>query len=82
MLGWRNQEWWRVEQGKTKGLRHPSRFNAMLETEKMLEKIVVPWKTAAQDRAKWKELETAFVQRFDPPWSSGKQASLDNLAPN
>ena len=82
MLGWRSQEWWRVEQSKPNGLRHPARFNAMLETEKMLEKITMPWRAAAQNRETWKQLEPAFVRRFDPPWSSGKQASLDNLAPN
>ena len=82
MLGWRNQEWWRAEQSKTNGLRHPFRFHAMLETEKLLEKVIVPWRQAAQDRVRWKELEPTFVQKFAPPWSSGKQASLDNLAPN
>ena len=82
MLEWRNQTWWRAEQSKANGLRHPGRFNAMMETEKLLEKIVMPWKTAAQDRQQWKHLESTFVQKFDPPWSSGRQASLDNLAPN
>ena len=82
MLGWRNQEWWRAEQGKPRGLRHPHRFNAMLETEKLIEKTVMQWREAAQDRAKWKELEPTFVRKYDPPWSSGKQTSLSNLAPN
>ena len=82
MLGWRNQEWWRAEQSKARGLRHPSRFNAMLETEKLLEKVVTPWKPAALDRQRWKQLEPTFVKNSDPPWSSGKQTSLDNLAPN
>ena len=82
MMGWRNQEWWRVEQSKPTGLRHPARFNAMLETEKMLEKVARPWREAAQNRDTWKHMESTFVKRFDPPWSSGKQASLDNLAPN
>ena len=82
MLSWRNQEWWRVEQGKGDGLRHPHRFSAMMETEKMVEKIVKPWPTEAQDREKWKNLEAEFARRFDPPWSSGKQPSLENLAPN
>ena len=82
MLGWRNQEWWRAEQSKPQGLRHPSRFNAMLETEKLIEKIGSQWREAAQNREKWKELEQSFVRKYDPPWSSGKQASIDNLAPN
>ena len=82
MLGWRNQEWWRAEQQKSDGLRHPSRFNAMLETEKLLEKIVTPWKTAAQDRNKWTDMEPIFVRKFDLAWTSGKQPSLANLAPN
>ena len=82
MLGWRNQEWWRAEQSKTHGLRHPSRFNAMLETEKLVERVITPWKPAALDRQQWKHLETVFVKNSDPPWSSGKQTSLDNLAPN
>ena len=81
-LGWRNQEWWRAEKSKPHGLRHPARFNAMLETEKLLEKTAPQWRKTAQDRSRWKELEPAFVRRFDPPWSSGKQTSLSNLAPN
>ena len=82
IMGWRNQEWWRVEQSKPNGLRHPHRFNAMLETEKMIEKIARPWRDEAQNRNRWQKLESAFVQRFDPPWSSWKQGSLENLAPN
>ena len=82
MLGWRSQEWWRAEQSKTHGLRHPHRFNAMLETEKMVEKVAKPWRQHARNREAWKQMEQSFVQRFDPPWSSGKQPSLENLAPN
>ena len=72
---------WRAEQSKTDALRHPSRFNAMLETERMLERICKPWQQAARGRDTWKKLESEFVRRFDPPWSSGKQPSLENLAP-
>ena len=39
------------------------------------------WVTAAQDRSHWKSLEFLFVQSHDPPWASGKQPSLANLAP-
>ena len=82
MLGWRNQEWWRAEQSNAHGLRHPHRFNAMLETEKMVEKVAKPWRQQAQNRDTWKQMERSFAQRFDPPWSSSKQPSLENLAPN
>ena len=82
MLGWRNQAWWRAEQQKAHGLRHPGRFNAMLETEKLLEKIVAPWRATAQDRDKWKHLEQAFVKRYDPgtTWRPTNTCQLPRVA--
>ena len=37
--------------------------------------------SAAQDRETWRNAEVQFIQAHDPPWASGKQPSLANLAP-
>ena len=50
MLAWRNQAWWRSEQNSRHGLRHPSRFNALLKTEKMIEQIAPPWRATVRGR--------------------------------
>ena len=81
LLGWRDIRWWEEQQADLRGLRHPKRFNAMLSTERLLNQIAKPWQQVAQRRVEWAHLEEAF-KRFDVPWASGKQTSLENLAPN
>ena len=82
LMQWRNLAWWKKEQQNPKGLRHPHRYNAMLETERMLDAIAHPWHITAQNRNRWATLEEAFVKKFDVAWATGRQTSLENLAPN
>ena len=42
LMQWRNLAWWKQEQRSATGLRHPHRYNAMLETERMLESLAHP----------------------------------------
>ena len=84
MLQWRGMRWWRQQQAMPQGVgaRHASRFNSSLDTERHIVTIAgAEWEQAAADRIKWNSLEDKFIQAFDPPWSSGKQGQLQNLAP-
>ena len=71
LLHWRNLAWWQQEQQCKQCLRHPRRYNAMLETERMLNAVAAPWQETAQARHKWSELEAAFLKRFDVGWATG-----------
>ena len=66
----------------SRGARHARRFCPALDVERHITNLAGDdWVTAAQDRSHWKNLEFLFVQAHDPPWASGKQPSLANLAP-
>ena len=79
LLGWRGQTWWEAQQADPHGPRHPQRFNAMLNTERLLNKISRPWQQTAQGRHEWSQLEATFVKHFDVGVPAGKQMSLTNL---
>ena len=84
MLQWRGMRWWRQQQAMPEGAgaRHARRFNSSLDTERHIVTIAgAHWEQAAADRILWNSLEDRFIQAFDPPWSSGKQGQLQNLAP-
>ncbi|CAE7730219.1 unnamed protein product, partial [Symbiodinium sp. CCMP2456] len=84
MLQWRGIAWWWQQQAlhKSVGARHAGRFNSGLDTERHIITIAgTNWVAAAADRIHWNNLQDKFVQAFDPPWCSGKQARLLNLAP-
>ena len=82
LIQWRNLAWWKREQQASTGMRHPHRYNAMLETERLLETIARPWQETARNRSKWASLEQEFISKFDVAWATGRQTSLENLAPN
>ncbi|CAE7624163.1 Clec16a [Symbiodinium sp. CCMP2592] len=86
MVQWKNLDFWRQEQRKPRSSRvnHAAGFNPEADVERALESIGgTRWGEAAQDRAHWQTLSTTFVERYDVPWATGKQTSIqDNLTPN
>ncbi|CAE7200817.1 unnamed protein product [Symbiodinium sp. CCMP2592] len=83
MLLWRGMDWWWQQQAlpDTIGARHASRFNSSLDTERHIAAVAgAKWGEVARDRLAWGALEERFVEAHDPPWCSGKQAQLQNLA--
>ena len=59
-----------------------ARFCSQLDTERQIAAVAgKQWATVAGDRRAWTALEQAFVDRYDPPWATGKQPQLTNLAP-
>ena len=83
VLLWRGLHWWRQEQANPRGQRHPGRFNPSQDIERSIAAVAGDeWATAAANRTWWRAQESVFISKYDPPWSSGKQATLGNLAPN
>ncbi|CAE7637897.1 unnamed protein product [Symbiodinium sp. CCMP2592] len=83
MLMWRGMEWWWQQQALPDdvGARHADRFNSSLDAERHIAAIAgTRWGEVARDRLAWEALEEKFVEAHDPPWCSGKQAQLQNLA--
>ena len=83
MLMWRGMQWWRQQQQlpPEQGARHAARFNSSLDTERHITAIAGErWGERAKDRLQWESLAEKFLHAYDPPWSSGKQAQLENLA--
>ncbi|CAE7547148.1 unnamed protein product [Symbiodinium natans] len=83
MLEWRGQKWWKAEQARPLGQRHPGRFNPNQDIEKAIGGIGgIDWMDQARDRQWWQVHEADFVAKHNPPWTSGRQLGLGNLAPN
>ena len=81
-MEWRGQEWWRMQQRRPRGVRHPQRFNPHMNTQRQIASVAGDdWLLIAQDRTAWQSLQGAFLEKFDPRWASGRQPSLQNLAP-
>ena len=63
------------------GARHAARFNSSLDTERHITAIAGErGGERARDRLQWESLAEKFLEAYDPPWCSGKQAQLENLA--
>ena len=79
LLRWRGPCWWKAEQQKRGGRRHPGRFNAGREVQNDINAFleVDDWMEAAQDRKAWKLRERAWVKSQDLPWASNAQAALE-----
>ena len=80
-LQWRNLSWWKAEQANPRGARHAARYNPFLDVERYIVHTAgIHWQVTAQHRPTWTQLQHRFVQAHDVvPWSSGKQASIQNL---
>ena len=62
--------------------RHPGQYNPFRDPERHITGTAGPdWRSQAQHRPRWKQLQQHFIERHDPLWSSGKQPQLMNLSP-
>ena len=79
-LQWRNLAWWKAEQAKPRGTRHASRYNPFLDVERYVVRAGGrSWQHTAKNRNTLTHLQKSCVHAHDVPWSSGKQASVQNL---
>ena len=79
-LQWRNLAWWKAEQAKSRGARYASRYNPFLDVERYIVHTAgLSWQQTAQNRQTWAHTQNSFIHVHDIPWSSGKQASIQNL---
>ena len=80
---WRSLAWWEDQKQAGVPIKHASRFNAFMDIDRQLSHTAgKAWAELAHDRSAWANLEDTFISKYDVPWSSGKQSSLTNLAPN
>ena len=83
ILEWRGMKWWKEQQNKRQGERHAGRFNPQLDIERAVTSVAgIEWRQIAKDRQAWAGLEAAFLDKFDTPWSTGRQTAITNLSPN
>lgn len=83
MLMWRGLSWWWQQRALPEGVgaRHATRFNSSLDAERQIVRVAGErWGEEAQDHLRWETLGETFVTAFDPPWCTGKQPQLENLA--
>ncbi|CAE7807571.1 unnamed protein product [Symbiodinium sp. CCMP2592] len=77
---WHSLRWWQRQKDRGIPVQHAQRFNAYMDIDRQLSETAGPeWFAIAQDRDAWGELEAVFIERYDVPWSSGKQGSIANL---
>ncbi|OLP85852.1 hypothetical protein AK812_SmicGene33107 [Symbiodinium microadriaticum] len=80
---WRSLAWWEEQKAAGVRIKHATRFNAFMDIDRQLSDTAgKAWADLARDRIAWASLESSFIAKYDVPWSSGKQDSLTNLAPN
>ena len=84
LLRWRGPVWWKAEQQKRGGRRHPGRFNAGREVQNDINAFleVDDWMEAAQDRKAWKLTERAWVKSQDLPWVNWGSALTSSCPKN
>ena len=77
--GYRDLQWWRGEQGKPGGKRHPSRFfPRLMGDERALDQAAGgPWREIAKDRHAWSSRRAVWVAQQDLPWSSHTQLAIE-----
>ena len=78
LINFRDLQWWRRQQGLSDGVKHAGRHYARLTIlEEQMNRICKgPWREVARDRSIWTGLRNCWVQEFDIPWASGRQAAL------
>ena len=83
MLRWKGISWWRQEQQQKHGARRARRFNPHLDIERHLVAVAgLEWISAAHNRTLWESMSHTFIARHDPPWTTGRQTAIHNLATN
>ena len=88
MVEWKNMQFWRQQQQlpRKQFVTHASGFNPEADVERAIETIAgTNWGEAevAQDRGRWQDLSAVSVERYDVPWATGKQLTIqDKLLPN
>ena len=79
IVTWKNMQFWRAQQQLPckQRVTHASRFNPEANVERAIEAVAGTHCGAfAQDRQKWQELSLVFLEKFDVPWATGKQLTL------
>ena len=80
LTNFRSLPWWTVEQSRAGGLRHRRHFPFLMGVERDIASIATEaWREKARSRAEWRELENRWVVKFEVPWSSNRQATLEDL---
>ena len=79
-LAWRNSRWWRAQQalGPRLGTRHKGHVYISNTERQLAEVHGTAWHLLANDRARWSQERTAYLERWDPKWSHGRQLSVQN----
>ena len=79
LTNFRSLPWWTVE-SRVGGRRHRRHFPFLMGVERDISSVATDrWREKARNRAEWRELEHHWVVRFEVPWSSNRQAALEDL---
>ncbi|CAE7383396.1 unnamed protein product [Symbiodinium sp. CCMP2456] len=74
---WHSLQWWQEMKERGNAAQHAQRFNAFMDIDRQLSDTAGrDWGMKALNRETWSSLEATFIDRYDVPWSSGKQPSL------
>ena len=78
--GFRTKSWWEEEKRKpsSQRMKHVHHFARLMQIESWLDDAAGgPWRMFAKNRSTWKAWEANWISNLDPPWASGRQASLE-----
>ena len=80
LTNFRPLAWWTHEQSRPDGRRHRRHFPFLMGVEREIAAIATEqWREKARDRTLWMSLEEQWVVKYEVPWSSNRQASLQDL---
>ncbi|CAE7414124.1 unnamed protein product [Symbiodinium sp. CCMP2456] len=83
ILRWRSLAWWNAHRPPHGNVTHASRFNAFMDIDRQVTSIAGEnWHLVAMNREQWAYLSKRWVEKYDVPWATGKQTSIENLTPH
>ena len=80
-LSWhRGLDWWRQEQERGCGSRHPRHFPKLMNEERCICDVVgtCQWRVLACNRQQWSSFLQSWLQTMRVPWASGRQSAVMN----
>ncbi|CAE7875610.1 unnamed protein product [Symbiodinium necroappetens] len=83
ILRWRCLAWWNAHRPPHGNVTHASRFNAFMDIDRQVTSVAGEnWHLVAMNREQWAYLSKQWVEKYDVPWATGKQTSIENLTPH
>ena len=75
---YRGLDWWRQEQERSTGSRHPRHFPKLMNEDRCISEVVGAemWRVIAANRHQWGSFLQNWLNYMRVPWASGRQPAI------